>query len=262
MVPFAHRDANSLALRYTFWQVECVSFLCITHGWMHAHRAPTNHLQVFYICDVLPTTHTNLFLFSNSTGYELLFASCVHKLCKRQEGKLGNISRNIYVSLHRVIGRDMKGDLFWSANTTKHGYLTTALEQNKSKMFWEMQRIHGPFSALVNFERKAWAAVQVRSSDKILDIFRLTYRDTLERRAVTWVSPQTETIPRNMSPRVQYTLYSTVQYTYILIHIYIYSYIKVPRGFAAVAETFDDPDECCKSNVIINWQQVWPPFFF
>ena len=42
-----------------------------------------------------------------------------------------------------------------TGNTTKQCYLTTALHHNKSKMFKGTQRNYGPFSAQVNFERKA-----------------------------------------------------------------------------------------------------------
>lgn len=46
-----------------------------------------------------------------------------------------------------------------TGNTTKHCYLTTAFHQNKSKMFKEIQRNHGPFSALAKSQRKSRSTV-------------------------------------------------------------------------------------------------------
>lgn len=84
----------------------------------------------------------------------------------RKTGELRSISRNILFS-PAPLYHQRQVRVIWfffslficgsreTGNAAKQRYLTTAVHHNKSKMFQEIRRNYGPFSARVNFEGKA-----------------------------------------------------------------------------------------------------------
>lgn len=180
-VLYQHTLPNTLVLTHThthtLWQVESFSFLSVRlhpyifHIQKCSQRNWVNQLQACAITDVL-LQHTDLLLFNNQACFELLFPlvplaqRSVHHAGGEKNWWIAEHLTNILLSpppFHsrwqaRVI-RFFFVFQFYSSRKTGNkatwGYLTTASHHNKSKMFKRTQRNYGPFSAWVNFERKA-----------------------------------------------------------------------------------------------------------
>lgn len=158
------------------WRVSLFSLsasvpLDFTYIATYTQRNWTNHLQVRSIFDAL-LQHANLLLLNNQARFELPFPpvaltwSSVHHAGEKNWWAAEHLTKHLVLPCTILSSTTSKSNLIFflflfirgsreTGNAAKQRYLTTAVHHNKSKMFQEIRRNYGPFSARVNFERKA-----------------------------------------------------------------------------------------------------------